>query len=303
MKIILTALSDEKFAPSRKKLMASVAIGGTDIEPHEHDFEEIRSTAFYNENQHIFKYSKGLGYWLWKPYIIYEELKQAEIGDIIIYSDSEIEITASLTPVLSLTEEQDIVLFGNTSDINLSWVKRDCFVLMDCDTPEYWYSPHCDAAFIVLKKSEKSLHFVEQWLNYCINENILTDLPNVCGEENIEGFIDHRCDQSVLSLLGQKYKLNLYRIPSQFGNFYKMQGFRVFGEFKCRSQYLQTPLDYYAVIPYYNSPYGQLLNHHRTVKKQMVSKTETSLSTEVKRASFRVRLRNRLVSVIYKLLG
>jgi hypothetical protein len=276
MRIILTALSDINFAPSRAILINSAPIGGKEIETHDHDFEEIKETNFYKENQSIFKYKKGLGYWLWKPYIIYQELQKLENGDVLIYCDSEIKIIDSLSPLIKLTEQQPIILFGNCMDGNSLWVKRDCFILMDCDTPEYWFSPHCDAAFIILKKSDTAMSFTKEWLEYCKNDNILTDIPNSCGKDNLEDFIDHRWDQAVLSLMAQKYKLNLFRMPTQFGNYYKMHAYRAPGEFKCLSQLNQTPVDHYAILPYYNSFYPQLLEHHRTIKKKMV---ESSFAT------------------------
>jgi hypothetical protein len=293
MKIVLTTFSDINFAPSRAILVNSVPVGGKEIEVHDHDFEEIKESDFYKDNQNIFKYKKGIGYWLWKPYIILQELQKLEKGDVLIYCDSEIKIIDSLFPVIQLTEQQAIVLFGNCMDTNNMWIKRDCFVLMDCDMSEYWFSPHCDAAFIILKKSDVAVSFVQEWLEYCKNENILTDLPNSCGKDNIEGFIDHRRDQAVLSLMAQKYQLNLFRMPTQFGNYYKMQAYRGKHEFKCKSQYNQTPVDYYAAIPYYNSPYYQLLDHHRTVKKQMGVKINAN-----KKISLKVRVKKQIDRII-----
>ncbi|MFV0311343.1 MAG: hypothetical protein ACK5KN_06805 [Dysgonomonas sp.] len=281
MKVVLTALSDEAFKVSRLQLEQSVNITNKNILIHSHDFSEIEPTSFYKENYHIFKHKKGLGYWLWKPYIIYQELSNLDDNDILIYSDSEIKVIESLAPVIKLTEEQPIVVFGNGNLLNSAWTKRDCFVLMDCDTPDYWYSLHCDAAFVIFRKCNLSLEFVKSWLDYAKNENILTDLPNSCGKENLQGFIAHRWDQSILSLLAQKYKLNIYRVPTQFGNFYKTHEYRISNEFKCINQAEQDQLDYYAAIPFYNSPYHQLLNHHRTVKKRIVSTAkETPILSE-----------------------
>ncbi|MDR1881217.1 MAG: hypothetical protein LBR26_00345 [Prevotella sp.] len=276
MKVALTALSDEAFKVSRSQLEESVNLTNKNILVHSHDFHEIESTSFYRENHHIFKDKKGLGYWLWKPYIIYQELLNLDDGDVLIYSDSEIKVMDSLEPLVKLTEKQPVVVFGNGNLLNSAWAKRDCFILMDCDAPDYWYSAHCDAAFIVFKKCRLTMEFVEKWLTYCKNENILTDLPNICGKENLSDFMDHRWDQSVLSLLAQRYKLNIFRAPTQFGNFYKTHEFRVPGEYKCISQAIQSSLDHYAAIPYYNSPYFQLLDHHRSVKKNMVNAAKRS---------------------------
>jgi hypothetical protein len=52
-------------------------------------------------------------------------------------------------------------------------------------------------------------------------------------------------------------------MPTQFGNHYKLPALRITGEFNCVNQYRQIPVGYYAVIPFYNSTYSQLLDHHR----------------------------------------
>jgi len=206
-----------------------------------------------------------MGYWLWKPLIIAEQLKLLAEGDVLIYIDAGAEIIADLEPLIELcATSEPVLLFGNATDTNVAWTKRDSFVLMDCDTEEYWQGPHCDASVSLFRKCERATHFVTEWLRYGSNANILTDLPTSMGLPDLPGYRDHRYDQSILSLLAQKFKINLYRVPSQFGNHYKMYDFRVPGEFNCVNQWNQQPVAYYSVLPYYNSFYGQLLNHHRT---------------------------------------
>lgn len=217
------------------------------------------------QNKHIFESVKFMGYWLWKPLIIAEQLKLLAEGDVLIYIDAGAEIITSLAPLIELcANSEPILLFGNATDTNAAWTKRDSFVLMDCDTEEFWYGPHADASISLFRKGERATHFVEEWLRYGSNANILTDLPNSTTLPNVEGYRDHRYDQSILSLLAQKFKINLHRVPSQFGNHYKMYDFRVPGEFNCVNQWNQQQVSYYSALPYYNSSYGQLVNHHRS---------------------------------------
>ena len=114
------------------------------------------------------------------------------------------------------------------------------------------------------------MRFVEEWLSFCRDPRIITDIPNTMGKKNSWRFIEHRRDQSVLSLLAWKHQLSLYRMPSQFGNHYKAPPFRITGEFNCESQKKLKQLRYYYSKPYFNSPYGQLLDQHRS-KKYIVS--------------------------------
>ena len=45
-------------------------------------------------------------------------------------------------------------------------------------------------------------------MGYACDARIITDMPNVCGKQNYRGFIEHRHDQSIFSLLTKKYQVS-----------------------------------------------------------------------------------------------
>src|SRR5580692_6303460 len=123
MAVILTNLSNGLYADSRRRLNDSARIFGIDA-IRSFDFGDLRVTGFYRDNQAILDQPVGMGYWLWKPYIIKEALEASSVGDIVIYSDCGIEIIASPEPLLRLcTEENPILLFGNGNFPNAMWTK------------------------------------------------------------------------------------------------------------------------------------------------------------------------------------
>jgi len=287
----LTTLSNFLYEESRERLCESARKAGINS-IFSFDFEEIEHTDFYNDNRETLSNVKFLGYWLWKPFIIKEILSRIDENDVLIYADAGVEVIAELDWLIDhCRTTEPIILFGNARDANAVWTKRDAFVMMDCDTPEFWFGPHCDASFLLVRKCTNAVGFINQWLNYGCKKNIITNEPNVCGLPNLEGFLDHRYDQSILSLLAQKHRINLYRIPSQFGNHYKTYQFRIANEFNCESQWNQTTVNYYSIIPYYNSDYGQLLNHHRTKKQtvQVEPAHKASLKTHVIRSLVKIK--------------
>lgn len=177
---------------------------------------------FIDSNKNIFCQKRGFGYWLWKPYLISRALDQIEFGDYLIYCDSASIITNPIDILFDLCgENNDILLFENMNGsldkpwINKHWTKADCFNLMDCAESKYYDGLQVDAAFQVYRKTEKTVEFVKQYLGFCQNENILTDSSNITGP-NLEGFVDHRHDQSVLSLLAIKNNVRLESCPSQW---------------------------------------------------------------------------------------
>jgi hypothetical protein len=264
MRVVLTNLSDKVFENSRMRLNESARKYGI-TEIRSYDIEELKDTSFYFENREILDQPKGIGYWLWKPYIIIEAMKSLSDGDIVLYSDCGIEISDRMESIISICKDkQPVLLFGNGNFRNSTWTKRDCFILMDCDRELYWKGPHCDASFSLFRKNNQSHQFLNDWLLYAMDKRVLTDLPNTCGKRNLPDFNEHRCDQSILSILAQKYQLPLYRMPTQYGNHYKTYPFRKESEFNCISQNNPIQVKHYAAIPYYNSEYPQLLDHHRT---------------------------------------
>ena len=91
------------------------------------------------------------------------------------------------------------------------YTKRDAFVLTGCDSPEYTHTPQRVAAFILMRNSDFSRSFIQEWLDYVQDPRIVTDCENQLGLENYPGFIENRHDQTVLSLLVKKHKLPTLR--------------------------------------------------------------------------------------------
>ncbi|MBD2865605.1 hypothetical protein [Paenibacillus oceani] len=247
----LVSYATPRFFASQDKLEQSALRYGAD-RVFAYREEDLLASSFYRDNQSILLQPRGAGYWIWKPYYILQAMSAMKPGDTIIYSDAGIEITGPLDPLIRLCREQGIVLFQTHNQLNRMWTKRDCFVLMDCDSSRYWDAQQLMGSFSLYLNNDRSRKFVQQWLDYCCNEQIVTDRPNRCGLPNLPEFQDHRHDQSVLSLLAVKHKIEIFRSPSQQGNRYKMKSFRHPGE--CRK---------YTSKPYRNSRYDTLLNHHR----------------------------------------
>jgi hypothetical protein len=163
--------------------------------------------------------TKGAGYWLWKPYFILQALNQLQDGDVMMYADSASHFIDSANPLLELPAiyQQDVIPF-ELDLLEGTWTKRDTFVYMNADTLGFQETRQYLASFIVIRKSAFSMQFITEYLEYCCNPKILTDLDNFCGLPNYLGFTAHRHDQSVFSLLCKKYQLKGFRDPSQWGN-------------------------------------------------------------------------------------
>lgn len=187
----------------------------------EHDIPK----DFYDKNIEIFSQKRGFGYWLWKPFFILKALESIQDGDLLLYCDSGSIVINDLKYLFDLClKNNGTLLFENQNGCsngkhrNKEWTKADCFNLMNCNEDKYINGDQVDAAFQVYQKNEFNLNLIKEYLHFCQNINILTDCPNITGQ-NQNTFIDHRHDQSVLSLLAIKYDIKLEKCPSDFRNY------------------------------------------------------------------------------------
>lgn len=261
--VYLVTFANKAFYESQAELEKSALKYGVD-QVLKYNEDDLIMTDFFKEHKTILTKRKGAGYWLWKPYYIYKTLKKINTNDTLVYLDAGISVTDDIGVLVEVCRntEQKCMLFTNQTHKNSQYTKGDCFFIMDCKDEKYSESFQIDASVQVYAKCERTLRLVKEWLDYCTNPLLLTDCKNHYVYSNYPDFEDHRHDQSILSLLAVKYELDIFRDPSQWGDYLKMTPYR------SDKDYL--PLSY-ATIPLLNSPYGTLLNHHR---KRDVSMTD-----------------------------
>ena len=61
------------------------------------------------------------------------------------------------------------------------------------------------AAFLLLRAGEGVRTFLQEWAEAMSDPRVLTDMPNTCGLPNLEEFVDHRHDQSVLTIIAARH--------------------------------------------------------------------------------------------------
>lgn len=210
------SFSDELFVSAQRFNAKMAKKFGADvvIQYGPEDIEE----SFKKENAEIWCNSRGYGYWIWKPYITEKTLEKMNDGDILVYMDSGACFTDDiriLTDVMD-RDEIDIMIFCLHS-LEKYYTKRDAFILLDCDKPEYTDTPQRCATYFLLRKSSQSISFVQEWLKYAKDRRIITNDENVMGFTNYEGFVENRHDQTILSLISKKWGIEAYRDPAPYG--------------------------------------------------------------------------------------
>lgn len=219
----LLAFANARYHAARERLINSAhAFGASSV--HAHDPQTIRQYDWANSNRHILRQKHGAGYWLWKPLLVLETLRQIPRGDFLLYADAGTTLVSSpLTLVPSCQSQRGILLFQVHGYLNNAYVKRDCFVALGCDTEQYWHAEQVNGAFLFLQHNDSTIAFIAEWAAWADSLGLITDAPNRLGRPNLPGFIQHRHDQSILSLLAIKHRFKPCPDPSQWGEPHRRQ--------------------------------------------------------------------------------
>jgi len=166
----------------------------------------------------IMSAKRGAGYWLWKPFIILDAMSSVPDGTPVLYTDIALTFVADPSPLLALAEQHPVSLFGMSSgQPATAWTKRDCFIELDADTPEFWNLPQLWAGMQLYRAGPEARTFLHKLCKAMTNEAALTDQPNIYGLPDLPTFRDHRHDQSILTILAHKEGVPIFPDPSQFG--------------------------------------------------------------------------------------
>jgi hypothetical protein len=189
---------------------------------HESDID----VEFYTKHINLFREVRGFGYWVWKSYFINKLLKEANDDDVFLYVDAGNTVVSDLAPIYDIVHqnEKGILLFDNSDGSptgenwkNVNWTKSDCFNLLGLTTNEFVYGNQVNGSYIAFKKTNFTEKFFDVFAKASENYNIISNAPSITNDFNNQ-LVEHRHDQSVLSLLSIKYNLQIERDPSQWGN-------------------------------------------------------------------------------------
>lgn len=161
---------------------------------------------------------RGYGYWVWKPYIILESLKQIENGDILLYLDAGCHLNSRgkmrfLDYCETVKQHPSGFLVSNAGRKQLEriWTKGDLFDFMGVrDRMDITDTPQLQSGTIFIRKDPDTVALIEEWLEIGLKHfNLLDD--SASQSINMEGFQEHRHDQSILSILLKLH--GTYAIP------------------------------------------------------------------------------------------
>ena len=145
---------------------------------------------------------RGYGFWRWKSYLVHKELSELALGDVLIYLDAGAEVNPGgrdrFTYYLDFVARNNVLLFSMPYQ-HRNWTKRDPLLF---NGQKYYFRNQISAGFLMFRVTKETRKFAEDWNSRSSMDNgrLLRDEP-----ELLDGAVEHRHDQAILSQLAFEY--------------------------------------------------------------------------------------------------
>jgi len=152
---------------------------------------------------------RGAGWWSWKPQIIYQKLNEIKENDILIYMDAGCSVNTSaekrFKEYINMLNNSDYgILNFQLLHPEIKWTNSATFDYHNVDfNSDIALSNQIMATVIIIKKNSHSLNIIQKWRKVVFDDPYL--FSNHYNKKNsVNGFKDHRHDQSNFSILCKK---------------------------------------------------------------------------------------------------
>ena len=178
-----------------------------------YDNDWIKETEYYKDPKAKMVLDEPSFGWAFKGICVLDMLNKVDDGDVVMWVDSNHVIKSNLDPIVNFAVEHGAFLHEHWQIVfpNKEWTHRDTFIGMGCDEERYWNARQIQVNVMAFCKTEFTMNLVNEWVKYCTDYDVVIQNKY----ENLEGFKNHRHEQSILSILVEKYKIPYQIDPYQ----------------------------------------------------------------------------------------
>lgn len=159
----------------------------------------------------------GVGYWRWKPYTILRRLEAMDEGEVLLHADYDLILGPNLHNLFCLGQNvaRGVAAFHFPCLTDRAWTKAEAAQSLNAsarvlDTAQIY------AGLLVLRKTAGSMRFVKEWLRLSLQDgppNLISDDHDTRRQDR--GFMHHRHDQSLLSILVKQHRHKTFPMPTK----------------------------------------------------------------------------------------
>ena len=197
------------------------------------DFDLFATIRLYNEydlsesfrqdfQEQLCAGVRGFGYWVWKPWIILDALSRIADGDVLLYVDMGCHLNSrGKEKLFSYWQEVKQNASGflvsqlETDREECYWTKGDLLDYFQARGTGAAFSPQYQSGVIFIRKEPKTVSLIQIWLDIYYEGFRLAD-DSLSSSPNEPGFVEHRHDQSILSLLLKRHGTSVIPLNEVF---------------------------------------------------------------------------------------
>ena len=166
------------------------------------DNDFMRKHSMFMQNN-----PRGYGFWIWKPQIVLQKLREINDGDVLVYADSGCNLNYHgkdrMNEYIEYAKSRSntgVVCFQMPPHKEKCYTKLAVFDYLKAHQYADYFQIH--ATSFIIRKCGLSMSLVTDWSN-------MTQMYNYIDEHDrmlqIREFIDFRHDQSIWSILNRLY--------------------------------------------------------------------------------------------------
>ena len=149
---------------------------------------------------------RGYGFYMWKSSVVKRTMDEMNDNDILVYIDAGCTINSygkkRLDEYVDMVRKSDHGIISFQMELSSQkYTKKELFDYMEV-SPEYQNKNQFVAGILILRKNENTKKIVDEWFRVSHIPEMINDQRSSTQHPD---FIDHRHDQSILSILFYRY--------------------------------------------------------------------------------------------------
>lgn len=148
-------------------------------------------------------------------------MNESQFGDYIVYTDAGSFFIKPIKLIIDeMTSSDEELFLFELPLVEGQWSNKSTIsTIFGSSNLELLLSNQVSANLIIVKKTKNTINFIDEYLELSQNRILLTDFGTKKYPHEISDFIEHRHDQSILSLLCKKNKISTFSDPTDYGEF------------------------------------------------------------------------------------